>query len=67
MEIIDRRDEWGKFIFPLIADTRIPLSIDDVSDIFCDGTDRTKYRTYPEQVHEEDESEPEQVSTKYSF
>lgn len=67
MEIIDRGDERSKFIFPTIADTRIALAVDDVSDIFCDDTDWPKYRTYPEKIEYEYESEPDEVREKYSL
>lgn len=67
MEIIDRGDERGKFIFPTIADTRIALAVDDVSDIFCHYTDRTKYRTYPKEIEHEYESEPDEVREEYSL
>ena len=67
MEVIDRRDERSKFIFSTIADTRIALTIDDISDILGHKRDRTKYRPYPEKVEYEYESEPDKVRYEYSL
>ena len=55
LEIIDRRDKWRKFIGPTIPDTCVAFAVDDVSDIFCDGSYRSKYRTYPEKITDKDE------------
>ena len=61
LEIIDRRDKWGKFIGPTIPDTHIAFAVDDVSDIFCDGSYRSKYRTYPEKITDKDEQKPDEI------
>ena len=52
LEIIDRGDEWRKFIFPTISDRRIFFSVDDIFYIFGDDLYRTKDRTNPYKVED---------------